>query len=171
MQPAAVQLTSNAVLRLRLKEIKGGCCSIWHREVLAKSVRMRWSHSSHFSVKGCLDVSTLSPNQGWNIPERGSNLMAYSWRVYEPLRTDKHSHNRSPKIATNTTWFLLRLNWQHWPSQLSTRRDSYALKADNSALTEAKPETFFYIEVLHAQMLLTKYTEALCHSDTGKARC
>lgn len=72
-----LRLTSNAVLRLRLEEIKGCCCSIWHREVLAVSVRMRWSHSPHFSIKGSLDMSTLPPDQRRNVPGRGSHLVTH----------------------------------------------------------------------------------------------
>lgn len=40
---------------------------------------------------------------------------------------------------------------------LHKRGDWYALNSDKSALiAEAKNQTFLYIEVLHAQMLLTK---------------
>lgn len=96
MQASAVRLTSNAVLRLRLKEIKGGRCSIWHRQVLAKSVWMWRSHSPHFSIKGSLDMSTLSPDQGRNVPEKGSGLIAYPSCVNKPLRTGKYSHSKFP---------------------------------------------------------------------------
>lgn len=72
-----LRLTSSAVLRLRLEEIKGCCCSIWHREELAVSVRMRRSHSPHFSIKGSLDMSTLPPDQRWNVPGRGSHSVTH----------------------------------------------------------------------------------------------
>lgn len=43
-----------------------------------------------------------------------------------------------------------------------------SLKADKSALIEAKTKTFLYVEMLHAQMLLAKYTEPCAAVTLGK---
>lgn len=54
---------------------------------------------------------------------------------------------------------------------LHTKGEGCALTADRSALiaaAEAQIQTVFYIETLHAQMLLTKYTEAACRSESGQ---
>lgn len=143
MQPAAVWLTSNAVLGLWLKEIKGGCCSIWHREVLAKSVRMWWSHSAHFPVKGSLDMSTLSPDQGWNVPERGSNLIAYPCCVNEPWKqistpitnlplTTKYSNKYDIVFAMTE---LAALILQPSQEERLIRSQSWEISTDSSSST------------------------------------
>ena len=57
---------------------------------------------------------------------------------------------------------------------LHQKRDWYALKADKSApiaAAEVKIQTLLYVETLHVQMLLSKYTEALYLSETGTAGC
>lgn len=51
-----------------LEKVKGGSGSILHGQVLPHSAGMRRTHSSQFSVERRLQVATLAPKKGRNVP-------------------------------------------------------------------------------------------------------
>lgn len=173
MQPAAVWLTSNAVLRLRLKEIKGCCCSIWHREVLAMSVRMWWSHSPHFSIKGCLDMPTLPPDQGWNVPERGNNLIGYPAVLTSLPEQIDNPITKLPLSTKYSNKLCFCYGWTGSTDLCSPTSDETdrLLMLSYQHQKRPKTQTFLHMETLHARMLLADYTAALRPCEAGTACC
>lgn len=109
---------------------------------------------------------------------KGSNLIAYPCCVNEPLRTHKHFHNKSltsPKQSNKygIVFALTELAAVIFAA-LHKGRDQNTLKAEKISTdsnSRSQNPDIPYIEMLEEQMLLTKYTQTLCLSETGTACC
>lgn len=61
-------VTSCAVVRRGLEEVKGGRGPVLHWEELADPAGRRGLDPSHLAVQGRLEVAALTPQQGGDVP-------------------------------------------------------------------------------------------------------
>lgn len=96
------KLTSNTMLSQGLEEVEGRSGPVRHGDELPVSVRVWRPYPSHLPIQGCLDVSTLPPDQRWNVPKKeGEGMSIFStfidWRSAKPW---------SKSLSTYLSFFL-----------------------------------------------------------------